>query len=161
MVGTRPDWARKVRKLVIDMGQNNKRCGKVVVFIPEKGIVAYQTDEQFLCAHKSCHPAWQNKICPVYNATCKGWIWITAALLDQWLCRFELKSGNWFVKFHQPCYKTAPERFEDANSTFHIKIDCVAGWTKKVSFRNRNEQRGPLSNNFKLVRLVAADHFDF
>ena len=34
IVGTRPNWDRKVRKLIIDMGQNN-RCGKVVVNIPE------------------------------------------------------------------------------------------------------------------------------
>ena len=34
ILGTRPNWDRKVRKLIIDMGQNN-RCGKVVVNIPE------------------------------------------------------------------------------------------------------------------------------
>ena len=35
---TRPNWARKVREMILDMGENNRRYGKVVFFIPEKGL---------------------------------------------------------------------------------------------------------------------------
>ena len=35
---TRPNRARKVREMIIDMGQNNRRYGKVVFYIPEKGM---------------------------------------------------------------------------------------------------------------------------
>ena len=35
---TRPNRARKVREKIIDKGQNNRRHGKVVFFIPEKGM---------------------------------------------------------------------------------------------------------------------------
>ena len=35
---TRPNWARKVREMIVDMGENNRRYGKVVFFIPEKGL---------------------------------------------------------------------------------------------------------------------------
>ena len=35
---TRPNWARKVREMIIDMEQNNRRYGKVIFYIPEKGM---------------------------------------------------------------------------------------------------------------------------
>ena len=35
---TRPNWARKVREMIIGMEQNNRRYGKVVFYIPEKGM---------------------------------------------------------------------------------------------------------------------------
>ena len=34
---TRPNWARKVRELIIDVGQSNRRYWKVAFYIPEKG----------------------------------------------------------------------------------------------------------------------------
>ena len=34
---TRPNWARKVHEMIIGMGQNNRRYGKVFFYIPEKG----------------------------------------------------------------------------------------------------------------------------
>ena len=33
---TRPNGARKVREFIIDVGQNNRRYGKVAFYIPEK-----------------------------------------------------------------------------------------------------------------------------
>ena len=45
-------WARKVREMIIDMGQNNRRYGKVVFYIPEKGMRRERRQTYFFVMEK-------------------------------------------------------------------------------------------------------------